>query len=204
MRRQPLFSRRGIRTSRRASVTSDSPMVTRFFSPPDTPRMNSLPMSVFAQPPSLSSEITSSTLRSAPAARSVPPSRVALGFTTELLHANASVSRTVKNGRCTSLEEGGEHASGARGGVPLVASEQRNAQLLRVVGQQPQVHARRFDVLRVQHVEPVVAHRAVNRAARGAGQKARQRAQQRRLAVAGRPAGEAGGQRRRRVSVGRL
>ena len=86
--------------SRRALVTSASAIVTRFFSPPDTPRTSSLPTSVLAQFCSLSSVSTRSTR--APASATSIGSPSFSGTTVLLTHANVAVSRTVRYGRCVS------------------------------------------------------------------------------------------------------
>jgi hypothetical protein len=86
--------------SRRALETSASAMVTRFFSPPDTPRTRLLPTSVSAQPLRLSSLITRSTRLAASRVSISWP--MADGSTVLLMQANSAVSRTVRKGRCTS------------------------------------------------------------------------------------------------------
>ena len=82
----------------RALVTSVSAIVTRFFSPPDTPLTKSSPIIVSMHPSSANSCVTAFSL---PSWRYLASS-VSAGAGVELSCENFAVSCTVKNGKCVS------------------------------------------------------------------------------------------------------
>mmetsp|Transcript_16358 Transcript_16358/g.40009 ORF Transcript_16358/g.40009 Transcript_16358/m.40009 type:complete len:314 (+) Transcript_16358:1516-2457(+) len=80
--------------SSRTLVTSASATVTRFFSPPLTPRTRSLPMMVLMQPSRASSEVTARSLSACSAGSA--------GAGVLFSWLNCAVSLTLRKGRCVS------------------------------------------------------------------------------------------------------